>query len=247
MRKVVFYLVAILIMVFTPACTNSAAIIEEAVQQTVESRPPATVIAEVPVTVEVIEEIEVTTEVEVTRIVEIEVTRVVEVEITKIVEVTPIPSPTPEPSPTPTTAPQQAAAPAATAQTASVEDRFISEMEKVKREMTAYIQMIDGAFFNGFISCQEVVERHDRIKFSEQFDVSNESATVQGSYAVYRSAVDTFVNGTRDMTENCRSFLANPGAGGTIPQIQWGLARTTAEESVAIIIPAIQAVGGDVG
>ncbi len=240
---------------FLVACSSSGEEIALAVNQTVAAQPSEMIqeTVEVPVTVEV------TVEKEVTRVVEIEVevTSVVEVEkeVTRVVEVeiTPIPTETPEPSPTPTAAPTTAAAdnPPASAPASqaadTLEEQFITEIEIVKREMDAYVRMIDGALASGIIDCEEVVERHDRVKLSRQFDVANERGEVQGAYPSYRTAVDVFVNGTRDMSENCRSFLADPTSGGGIPRQQWGLARVEASKSVDIIVPAIRLVGGDVG
>lgn len=245
----------VLSLFFLVACGSSVEEVAIAVNQTVESRPPEIVqeTVEVPVTVEVEREVEVTrlveveVEVEVTSIVEVEmeVTRLVEVEVTPIPTATPLPSPTSPPLPT--AVPNTGSAPAAPPPSASIESQFISEIEEVKRQMNNYVRMIDGALATGRLNCQEAVDIYDRVQFSAQFDVSNQRTEVQGAYGVYRNAVDVFVNGTRDMDGNCRSFLADPSSAGGIPQQQWGLARVEASKAVDIIVPAIRQVGGDVG
>ncbi len=227
---------------FFVACTPEPV----AVTRIVEVEKPVEVTREVEITrvVEVEKSVEVTreveTEVEVTR--EIEVTRLVEVEV----EVTAVPTETPPPPPTNTPAPaSQSSPPPTEAPSASVEEELLQAMTAARNNMQSYGGLIDAALRTGVISCQDVVDTYDRVAFAPTFDVAAASGEAQYAYGAYRAAIDVFSNGARDMTENCREFLANPQSGGGIGRQQWGLARQEVNTAVDTIHPGIQSLGGE--
>lgn len=215
--------------------------------ETVEVTREVMVEKEVEVTriVEVINEVE--TEVEVTRVVEVEVET--EVEVTRIVkvevEVTAVPTETPPPPPTNTPAPTSSAPlPTATPEV-NLQDVLLVSMTQVRNNINAYGGMIDGALRSGVISCQDIVNTYDAVKNAPTYDTTSASDLVKNAYPAYRNAIDVFVNGSRDMSENCRSFLANPSQAGGIDAQQWSLARLEVGTAVDIIQPAILSLGGE--
>ncbi len=215
----------------------------------VEVTREVTVEKEVEVTrvVEVINEVEVTKEVEVTRIVEVEkeveVTRIVEVEV----EVTAVPTETPAPTPTKTRAPQPANTQPQPTKAPSVDLQavLLASMLQTRINIDAYGGMIDGALRSGSVDCQDIVNTYDAIKNAPTYDVTNASDLVKNAYPAYRSAIDVFTNASRDMSENCRSWLADPSQGGGIDAQQWGLARSEVGTAVGILQPAILSLGGE--
>ena len=103
--------------------------------------------------------------------------------------------------------------------------------------------MIDNAIREGSINCFAVVNTYDGAVSAPSFDASGGSAAEQNAYAGYRAAVATFAEGTRDMSENCRNFLADPENSGPIPFQQWGLGRQKVNEALDILHQAEQALG----
>jgi hypothetical protein len=188
---------------------------------------------EAPVTeiVQVTRLVEVTREVEVTRLVE--TIRREQVEVT--VEVERIVTATPEPSPTPT-ATAQAAAPAY-----SLSATLLQTAIRMRDDLERFGGMIDIALREGVIDCTEVVNLYDKIVAASTFDVAGSSSTIQFAYEKYRTAVATFTEGARDMTQNCRDFL-DSGSKGTIPFQQWGLARHDTNEAIHSLWEAIDAL-----
>jgi hypothetical protein len=193
-------------------------------------------------------EVEITREVEVTRImeVEMEVTREVEVtqEVTRIVEnvVTATPEPTQEPTetPVPTNTPvsQATAVPAATG-----ESQMLSTMVALRTDIEQFGGMIDTAVNSGVISCYDVVFLFDKIAAYPTLDVAGSSALIQNAHTNYRQSISIFTNGAKDMTQNCRDFLANPESGG-IPFQQWGAARQQVNTALDALNPAIRSLEG---
>jgi len=202
-----------------------------------------------PEPVEVTRVVEVEKSVEVTRTVEIEVEVTREIEVTRLVEVevevTAVPTETPTPAPTNTPAPSQSNPPPTEAPSASVEEELLQAMTAARNNMQSYGGLIDAALRTGVISCQDVVDTYDRVAFAPTFDVSTASGEAQYAYGAYRASIDTFTNGARDMTENCREFLDNPQSGGGIGRQQWGLARQEVNTAVDTIHPGIQSLGGE--
>ena len=171
---------------------------------------------------------------------EVEVTRVVEVEV----EVTAVPTETPPATPTNTPLPTSSAPlPTATPEV-NLQDELLASMTQVRNNINAYGGMIDGALRSGVISCQDIVNTYDAVKNAPTYDTTNANDLVKNAYPAYRNAIDVFVNGSRDMSENCRSFLANPSQAGGIDAQQWSLARLEVGTAVDIIQPAILSLGG---
>ncbi|MEW5985585.1 MAG: hypothetical protein AB1791_03030 [Chloroflexota bacterium] len=152
-----------------------------------------------------------------------------------------LPAPTETPVPT-NTATRQAAAPP-TATRADVGSTLLAAMKDTRGDIESFGGLIDVALREGFVDCQEVVDFYDGVAASPTFDVSGSSGLVQGAYGSYRAAIDIFTTGARDMTQNCRDFLANP-SGGTIPFQQWGLARLKVNDALNVLIPAIDSLEG---
>lgn len=99
--------------------------------------------------------------------------------------------------------------------------------------------MIDVAVREtGILYCQPIVDLYDAIVGAPTFDVSESDAVVQWAYDCHRQAVDIFSQGARDMTGNCRDWLADPQPG-TVPFQQWGLGRQEINNALAMLIPAI--------
>ena len=213
-----------------------------------------TVMSEVTVEVEVTREVMVESEVEVTREVmvesEVEVTREVlvetEVEVTRVVEVevvvTPTLAPTLEATATATVAPQPAAPTAPPPPSADA--LLLDSMLNVRSNLQSFGGMIDRAINEGFVSCQDIVDTYDAVVLAPTYDVSSASVVTQGAYPAYRLAIQTFADGARDMTQNCRDFLANPTYG-EIGFQQWGAARANVNNALDVLHPAIQAMGGE--
>lgn len=226
-------------LLFLAACAPEA--VEVTREVVVEKEVEVTRVVEVTKEVPVVEEVEVTRVVEVET--EVEVTRIVEVEV----EVTAVPTETPTPEPTNTAAPQTGNSnpqPTATA-AVNLQDELLASMLQVRNHINAYGGFIDGALRSGIINCQDVVNTYDAVVNAPTYDTANANDLVKNAYPAYRSAIDVFHNGARDMSENCRSFLADPGAAGGIDAQQWSLARLEVGTAVNIIQPAILSLGGE--
>ncbi len=235
----------VLKLIVLPALLLLAACASEPVEVTreviIEKEIEVTRVVEVTNEVEVIEEVEVTRIVEVEK--EVEVTRIVEVEV----EVTAVPTETPVPTPTNTPAPQPAnAEPQPTSAPAvSLQDELLASMLQTRGNIDRYGGLIDGALRSGYIDCQDIVDTYDAIVNAPTYDVTNANDLVKNAYPAYRRAVEVYTAASRDMSENCRSWLADPSQGGGIDRQQWGLARAEVGTAVSIIQPAILSLGGE--
>lgn len=239
--KHVWKLYSVIVLLLLVAC--GAEPVEVTREVTIEKEVEVTRIVEV----EVVNEVEVIEEVEVTRIVEVqtevEVTRIVEVEV----EVTAVPTETPLPTPTNTPAPRAAnPEPSPTeAPVADLQEQLLASMLQTRINIDAYGGMIDFALRRGSIDCQQIVNTYDAILNAPTYDVTNANDLVKNAYPAYRSAITVFTNASRDMSENCRNFLANPEQSGGIDALQWGMARLEVGTAVSIIQPAILSLGGE--
>jgi hypothetical protein len=195
---------------------------------------PVTQIVEVPVTQIVEVEVEVTRPVEVTREVtrQVEITRIVRLTVERLVTATPEPTPIPEPTATRIAATAVPAVPTA---------QLLASMRTARQDMERFGGLIDVALRDGYIDCQEVVDLYAKIAASPTYDVSRGSDAVRNAYNSYRTAIDVFVSGARDLNQNCRDFLASGGGGG-IPFQQWGVARQQVNQALSILIPAIESI-----
>lgn len=232
-RAIVF--VALLFVLALSACSAEPATVE--VTRIVTQQPEIwevtrLVWVEVPVTriVELTPEIP---EVEDTRIVRIE--GKTEVEVTRVVErvVTATPEPTVEPTPT---VEEQASSPVL-----STGSGLLSAMKGVRNDLVAFGGMLDGA---STWSAQTIVELYDNITGAPEFNVTGESATLQGAYDSYRSAISLFTVNARDLVQHARDFLASGDDSSSVPYQQWGMARQAVNDAQDILNPAIDSLEG---
>jgi hypothetical protein len=118
---------------------------------------------------------------------------------------------------------------------------FLTTVASTKRQMEVFGGIMDiAANGGGSVDCHEVVKVHDAVVNALSFNVASQLA---GAYQLYRSGVDNFAAKTRDMDQNCQTFLAGGNSGG-IPFQQWGPARQGVNESVDLLRQAIIAAGG---
>lgn len=94
--------------------------------------------------------------------------------------------------------------------------------------------MIDIAVRTRSVSCSEVVARYDAAVALPAVDVTGAPSEVVAANDKVGQAMAIFSDGARDMTQNCRDYLANP-VPGTIPFLQWGLARMRVNDAVAAL------------
>ena len=99
--------------------------------------------------------------------------------------------------------------------------------------------MEDIAAETRVIPCQQTVDLYDAIVNASTFSVPENDEVAQYAYNCYRQAIDIFAGGARDMTENCRAWLADPQPG-IVPFQQWGLARQKVNDALSVLIPAIE-------
>lgn len=235
MLRIQMTLIAFLIVGFLVGCSGEPEIVVEQIEIT------RVVTEEVPVTVIV----ENTVEVDVTRLVEIEKEVEIEIEVTRLVErvVTATPSPTREPTATPVPSPTLTPSPQPTAPPSpDITAALLESMNSLRRNLEVFGGLIDVALNTGTIKAQEVVDLYDLTVAAPTYDVTWSSDSVQNAYNSYRTAVDIFAAGARDMAQNCRDFLA--GGGGTIPFQQWGVARQRVNDALDVLIPAIEILEG---
>ena len=98
--------------------------------------------------------------------------------------------------------------------------------------------MLDG----GTVYCDTWLEKHDLIANMPTFNISYANDTSKWAYEQYRAAINTFINSSKDMTENTRVSCIS---GSTIPFQQWGPARQGINQATDILQPAIKALGGE--
>ncbi|MCO5190739.1 MAG: hypothetical protein M9918_21450 [Anaerolineae bacterium] len=200
---------------------------------------------EVPVNVEVTRIVEVPVqvvqEVEVDRIIEVEVTRIVEIEVT--VEVTPEPTDKPEPTPTVKT---QTIVVTAPPPSSNVKADLLATMMLMRNQVQEYGGIIDWAVSNpfGYVDCQKVVDLNATITNAPTYDISTSEEVVRNAQAAMQNAITLFVDGTKDLTENCRQWLVHRDPNTRIPFQQWGVARDRVDATVNALQPAILSIGG---
>lgn len=237
MAKTMFPLLILIFLV--SACTAEPETIIQTVVHETTVEVPVTVEIEITREVEMPVTVEVTHEVEVTR----EVTRIVE----QVVTVTPKPTPEPtaEAAATPAPADTQVAAPAAApAPATDLADTLLETAYTVRGEMQSFGGQVDAGLNGSAFYCDEAVYRYDFIGAAPTYDVSGSSPEVQTAYGQYRAGIDLFASGTWDLTNNCREFLDNPDGGGSIPWIQWSVARQNLDKAVGLVSQAIVNLGG---
>jgi len=163
---------------------------------------------------------------------------------------TPYPTPTPEPTPTstltptqtPTGTPTPTLTPTSTptvVPTPNVTAALLQAMRNTRRQIEEYGGLIDIAMETRLIPCQQTVDLYDAIVNAPTFNVPANDEVTQYVYNCYRQAIGIFSGGARDMTENCRAWLADPQPG-IIPFQQWGLARQKVNDALSILIPVVE-------
>ena len=119
----------------------------------------------------------------------------------------------------------------------NVNDDLLASMKSVRRDITNMGGMIDNAVNTGYVNCQNVIDTYVRVRDAPSY--SNLSGVAVSAHTDYRSAINTFTNGARDMYQNCVDFIAS-GGGGSIPFQQWGRARQSVDQALAVLNPAIE-------
>lgn len=225
------------IMLTILGCTNVQPLVATAVALTVNAQTPVVQIAQETVWVTAPVTVQVTQEVEVTRLVEI----IRMVEVTRLV--TPIPTLTPSPAPTNTLVPTRPTQPqtAPTAVPPAPTVNLLEVMRQARSHIESFGGMIDTAMSTGYVVCEDVVRTYDGVANRPSIDAGQLNSQEQGAYASYLQATSIFLNGARDMTQNCRDFLLNPHSS-TIPFLQWGVARQSVNQALNTLIPAIEAL-----
>jgi hypothetical protein len=114
----------------------------------------------------------------------------------------------------------------------------VDAVTAAKLALEGFGGMIDAALRLGAVDCEEVVTRYDLTVALPALDTTGAPGEAVAAHEQYRQALAIFSDGARDMTQNCRDFLANPESG-TIPFQQWGLARMRVNEAVAVLNAAL--------
>ena len=157
----------------------------------------------VEVTVTVISEVEVTRPVEITRLVEVvvEVTRETEMEVTRVVDniVTATPRPTRAPTNTPAPTASIPSAPVAADQQGEPEpsidvgSELLATMKSIRNDIQSYGFQIDTGLSQGYLVCEPIIERHDRVAAAPAFDIVGSGIAVQNAYHNYQDALSIFL------------------------------------------------------
>lgn len=69
--------------------------------------------------------------------------------------------------------------------------------------------------------------------------MSRSNEVVQWAYDCYRQSVSTFLDGVGDLNRGAHLFLDSGRETDRIPFQQWGVARQTINNALAMLIPAI--------
>jgi hypothetical protein len=211
--------------------------------ETVEVTRVVPSIVEVTRIVTEVEEVEVTRLIEVPVEIPVEVPVTTEVEVTRLVEVeiivTAVVFPTATPSATPTAMP-----PTAAGQPSTTGSSLLQAMINVQSNLVTFGGFVDAAVRGDSIPCSETVATYDRVATAPEFNVAGSNATMQNAYNNYRAAVSVFTTSARDMTQNCRDFLAGGSTSTSIPFQQWGAARQGVNDAQDLLNPAIQSLQG---
>jgi hypothetical protein len=118
---------------------------------------------------------------------------------------------------------------------------FLATVVAVKKQMENFGGQIDIAMRSGYIDCRTSVDSYDYVSARATQTVPDSMA---GAYQLYTSGVSIFVNGGRDLYQNCANYLANPDVPGSIPHSQWSVARTAVNDASEKLRQAIIALGG---
>ena len=157
---------------------------------------------------------------------------------------TPAPSDTPHrvataapavtPTPTPSTTPTRRPAPAGPS--------FLDTVVAVRKQVENFGWQIDQAASSGKFDCQPAVTAYEYV--AAHATIQNVPASLAGAYGLYTQGVTTFTTKAADLYTNCKNYLANPSGGGSIPPLQWTVARTSVTDADQLLRQAIIAAGG---
>jgi hypothetical protein len=141
-------------------------------------------------------------------------------------------------APTSTTVAAQPTSPPPPPPSGTTKQELLTQMRQTQSDMQRMGGMIDNAVATGFINCNDVVSTYDSVAADPTFNVANSTPAVQTAHDRYRQSISIFLQGTREITDNCRGIIG--GSGGSIPFQQWGPARTAVNNALDILNPAIE-------
>ncbi|MCC6191658.1 MAG: hypothetical protein IT318_21735 [Anaerolineales bacterium] len=118
---------------------------------------------------------------------------------------------------------------------------FLGTAFAVKAQVENFGGQIDIALRSGYIDCTTTVEAYE---FVAARSVLALPASLAGPYQLYQSGISIFTTKAIEVYQNCKDFLANPAAGGTVPHLQWSVARTSVNDASELLRQAIIAAGG---
>jgi len=109
-------------------------------------------------------------------------------------------------------------------------------MRTTRKQMEEYGGWMDR---HETISAQAIIDLYDAVAAAPTFDVSRSNEVVQWAYDCYRQSVSTFLDGVGDLNRGAHLFLDSGRETDRIPFQQWGVARQTINNALAMLIPAI--------
>jgi hypothetical protein len=139
----------------------------------------------------------------------------------------------PTPTPTPTRTPTRRPVPAG--------PTFLETVVAVKQQVENFGGQIDIAVNSGQLDCQQTVNSYEYV--AARATLKNVPASLAGAYGLYTQGVSLFLTKGADLYQNCKNFLANP-SGGSVPALQWTVARTAVNDAGQLLRQAIIAAGG---
>ena len=149
------------------------------------------------------------------------------------VPASPTDSPAPAASKTPTAKPTRAATAAPS---------FLDTAFAVKKQVEVFGGQIDIAVGSGTIDCQQTVDSYDYV--AARATLKNVPNSLAGAYSLYTQGVALFLGKSADLYTNCKNYLADPTASGSVPALQWTVARTAVNDAGQLLRQAIIAAGG---
>jgi hypothetical protein len=145
----------------------------------------------------------------------------------------PSPTPTPTPTPTRTRTPTRRPVPAG--------PTFLETVVAVRQQVENFGGQIDIAVNSGQLDCQQTVNSYEYV--AARASLNNVPTSLAGAYGLYTQGVSIFLTKSADLYQNCKTFLANP-SGGSVPALQWTVARTAVNDADQLLRQAVIAAGG---
>ena len=162
---------------------------------------------------------------------------------------TPQPSHTPRPARTATPRVPASPSPAASAtrtakptRAATAAPSFLTTVVAVKKQVENFGGQIDIAVGSGTLDCQQTVDSYNYV--AARATLKNVPDSLAGAYSLYTQGVSLFLSKSADLYTNCNNFLADPNASGSVPALQWTVARTAVNDAGDLLRQAIIAAGG---